>query len=118
MASPDQEQRKRPLNFSELWPDIRRLVGERRGVLLAGLALILISRGAGFVLPASTKYLVDDVITGEKTELLGPLVAAVVAATIVQAITAVSLTQLLSKSAQKLIADIGEDDMPADLTRQ
>ncbi len=82
------------------------MIGERRGVLLAGLGLILLSRGAGFVLPASTKYLVDDVITGDKPELLGPLVLAVLAATVVQAITAFSLTQLLSKSAQALIAEM------------
>ena len=104
--SPEDSPRKRPLHFRELWPDIRRLVAERKRTLLAGLALILLSRGAGFVLPASTKYLVDDVITGDKPELLGPLVLAVLAATVVQAITAFSLTQLLSKSAQKLIADM------------
>lgn len=94
------------MNFRELWPDIRRLIGERKGTLLIGLCLILLSRGAGFVLPASTKYLVDDVITGDKPDLLGPLVLAVMAATVVQAATAFLLMQILSKSAQALIAEM------------
>lgn len=78
----------------------------RKGVLFGGLLLILISRGAGFVLPVSSKYVVDDIIGQSKHELLGPLVVAILAATLTQAAAAYSLTQLLSKSAQKLIAEL------------
>nr|WP_321476778.1 ABC transporter ATP-binding protein [uncultured Paludibaculum sp.] len=78
----------------------------RRNQLLLGLLLIFISRCAGLVLPSSTKYLVDDVLGKHKPELLTPLILAVLAATAVQGVTSFWLTQLLSKSAQKLIAEL------------
>ncbi|WP_228486768.1 ABC transporter ATP-binding protein [Paludibaculum fermentans] len=78
----------------------------RRNQLLLGLGLIFISRSAGLVLPSSTKYLVDDIIGKHKPELLTPLILAVLAATTVQGVTSFWLTQLLSKSAQKLIAEL------------
>ena len=58
------------------------------------------------MLPASTKYLIDDVIGKARTDLLVPLLGAVVGATIVQAVTSFALTQLLSKAAQRLIAEM------------
>jgi subfamily B ATP-binding cassette protein MsbA len=87
-------------------PDIWELVKPRRWQLALGLLLIAVSRAAGLVLPASTKYLVDDVIGKRRLELLGPLAAVVLAATAVQGATSYSLTQLISKSAQRLIADL------------
>jgi subfamily B ATP-binding cassette protein MsbA len=92
--------------FREVWPDIWALLKPRRWTMALGLALIFINRAAGLVLPASTKYLIDDIIGKRREELLLPLVLAVVAATVVQAATSFSLTQLLSKSAQRLIADL------------
>src|SRR5437867_13070822 len=65
-----------------------------------------INRVAGLVLPASTKYLVDDVLGRRHVQLLVPLVLAVVAATAVQGISSFALTQLLSKAAQRLIAEL------------
>ncbi|MBI4889229.1 MAG: ABC transporter ATP-binding protein [Acidobacteria bacterium] len=97
---------KKPVNWSAIWPDIRELILPRRGQLLLGLLLIIVSRTAGLVLPASTKYLVDEILAKHRAELLAPLVLAVVGATTLQAITSFWLTQLLSKSAQKLIAEL------------
>jgi subfamily B ATP-binding cassette protein MsbA len=94
------------LDWKRVWPDIRDLMRPRRGVLLLGLVLIVVSRLCGLVLPASTKFLIDDVLAKRRAELLGPLVAAVLAATAVQAATGFALTQLLSKSAQRLIAEL------------
>ena len=90
----------------ELWPDIREMVRPRRGILSLGLVLIIIRSLAGFVLPASTRYLIDDVLNKHRSELLLPLLMAVVAATIIQGITSFSLTQLLSKEGQRLIAEL------------
>jgi len=87
-------------------PDLWVLVRPRRWLLLGGFGLMAINRVAGLVLPASTKYLIDDVLSKGRRELLLPLVGAVVAATIIQAITSFALTQLLSKAAQRLIADM------------
>jgi subfamily B ATP-binding cassette protein MsbA len=65
-----------------------------------------VNRVSGLILPASTKYLVDDVIGKHHIRLLTPIVLAVLAATVIQGLTSFTLTQLLSKSAQKMIADL------------
>ena len=71
-----------------------------------GLVLIVINRACGFVLPLSTRYLIDDVINKHQSALLVPLTLAVVGATAIQGITSFSLTQLLSIEGQKLIAEL------------
>ncbi len=75
-------------------------------MLGVGLVLILINRVAGLVLPASTKFLIDDVVGKRNAALLTPLALAVGAAVAIQAVTSFTLTQLLSKAAQRLIADL------------
>ena len=105
-ASDEERPRINSERLRAMIPDIWALVRPRRWMLLAGLVLMSINRVAGLVLPASTKYLVDDVLTKGRRELLVPLVGAVVGATAIQAITAFGLTQLLSKAAQRLIADM------------
>ena len=89
-----------------LWPELRALVGPRRNLLAAGIVLIAINRVAGLVLPACTRYVIDDVIGKRRVDLLAPLLGAVVAATVVQGITSFALTQTLSKAAQRLITDL------------
>ena len=89
-----------------LWPQIWEMVRPRRWLLLLGLALMAINRVAGLVLPWSTKFLIDDVITKHQSQKLAPIIAGVVAATVVQGISSFSLTQLLSKEAQRLIAEL------------
>jgi subfamily B ATP-binding cassette protein MsbA len=78
----------------------------RRGVLLFGLFLMIVNRLSGLVLPASTKYLLDDVILKREVRLLLPLIGAVLGATVLQGLTSYSLTQLLSKSAQRMITEL------------
>src|SRR5580693_5477052 len=82
----------------KLLPDVLALLKPRRGILALGFVLMIINRSSGLILPASTKYLVDDVINKKQTNLLLPIVIAVIAATIVQGLTSYALTQLLSKS--------------------
>jgi subfamily B ATP-binding cassette protein MsbA len=89
-----------------LLPDIRALIEPRKGLLAGGMILMAVNRVSGLVLPASTKFLIDDVIGKRHTEMLLPLLGAVVGATIVQGVTSFSLTQLLSKAAQRLIAEL------------
>jgi ABC-type multidrug transport system fused ATPase/permease subunit len=87
-------------------PDVWTLIKPRRGILAVGFVLMIINRVSGLVLPWSSKYLLDDVILKGHKQLLMPLVLAVVAATAVQALTSYSLTQLLSKSSQKMITEL------------
>jgi subfamily B ATP-binding cassette protein MsbA len=82
------------------------MVRPRRALLAFGFVLMLINRISGLVLPYSQKFLIDTVIVKKHIEGLKPLVLTVLAATIVQGITAFSLTQLLSKEAQRLITEL------------
>jgi ABC-type multidrug transport system fused ATPase/permease subunit len=96
---------KKKIDWSSL-PQIWALIHPRRGLLLLGFVLMAINRVAGLILPGSTKYLVDDVIGKREVKLLVPIVLAVIGATIVQGLTSFTLTQLLSKSAQRMITDL------------
>jgi ABC-type multidrug transport system fused ATPase/permease subunit len=87
-------------------PDVWALMKPRRGLLAIGFVLMAINRLSGLVLPASTKYLVDNVIGKRQIQLLTPIVLAVLGATVIQGLTSFTLTQLLSKSAQKMITDM------------
>ena len=87
-------------------PEILALLKPRKGLLILGFALMAINRVAGLALPFSPKYFLDDVIAKHQTQKLVPLVLIVVGATIIQGITSFSLTQLLSKSAQRMITDM------------
>src|SRR5437016_9358082 len=87
-------------------PHVWALMKPRRGLLALGLVLMAINRVSGLVLPASTKYFVDNVILRRQIHLLTPLALAVLAATIMQGLTSFSLTQVLSKSAQRLITEL------------
>jgi ABC-type multidrug transport system fused ATPase/permease subunit len=90
-----------------VWP-VWKLMRPRRGLLAFGFALMLINKIAGFVLPYSSRFLIDNVVTKHQVWMLRPLVVAVLTATLVQGITSFSLTQLLSKAAQRLIAELRE----------
>jgi subfamily B ATP-binding cassette protein MsbA len=89
-----------------LWPDIRALIYPRRGLLLLGFGLIVISRTCGLVLPLSSKFLIDNVIGKRQENMLLPIVLAVLGATAVQGLTSFTLTQLLSIEGQKVIAEL------------
>src|SRR5438094_10655518 len=83
-------------------PDVWTLMKPRRGLLALGFVLMAINRLSGLVLPASTKYLVDNVISKRQSQMLTPIVAGVLGATVIQQLTSVTLTQLRSTSAQQL----------------
>ena len=78
----------------------------RRKILAIGFGLMIISRFCGLVLPVSTKFLVDNVIQKKQMQLLLPIVLAVLSATLIQGITGFAITQLVSKAAQRLIAEM------------
>src|SRR5438309_71141 len=97
---------KTKLKASNVWRDLRELIWPRRNLFVLGLLLTFINRAAGLVLPGSTKFLIDDVIQKHRQDLLMPIAVAVGAAVLVQAVTSYTLIQLLSTSAQHLIAEM------------
>ncbi|HEY3971688.1 MAG TPA: ABC transporter ATP-binding protein [Candidatus Sulfotelmatobacter sp.] len=111
MSSPSKDGVKPPKiqRLKAIWPEVWKLMRPRRGLLALGFVLMVINKIAGFVLPYSSKFLIDNVVGKHQTGLLRPLVFSVLLATVVQGITSFSLTQLLSKAAQRLIADLREE---------
>ena len=67
---------------------------------------MIVNRLAGFVLPGITKILIDNVLGKGRSELLVPLVLAVGAATVVQAVTTFSLSQVVGVAAQGAIMEM------------
>ena len=97
---------KKPIKASQIYRDLADLIWPRRNLFALGLVLVFINRAAGLVLPGSTKYLIDYVVQQRREEFLVPIVTAVGVAILVQAATSFALTQILSTSAQRLIADM------------
>ena len=97
---------KRKFKFSEVWGEARVLVWAHRRRLGLGLGLMLVNRVVGLVLPATSKFLVDDVIGKGRADMLPMLALAAAGATVVQAITSFSLSQILSVAAQRAIAEM------------
>lgn len=95
---------KRPR--AEVWREARGLLWSYRRSLGIGFALMIVNRLAGFVLPASSKFLIDNVVGQEQLGLLLPLALAVGAATVIQAVTTFSLSQVVSVAAQGAIMDM------------
>ncbi|WP_397362962.1 ABC transporter ATP-binding protein [Olleya sp. R77988] len=84
----------------------KTIIWPRRKLVLLGLILIIIRSLAGFVLPLQSKVLLDKVVPGKDYSQLYTLIAIVVTAILVQAITSFLLTKVLSIQAQYLISEL------------
>jgi len=101
-----QREKKKKVQWSSAWADARELVWAHRKRLLLGAVLMLINQAMGLVLPASTKYLIDVVIVKGRTDLLWKIAVAAAFATIIQALTSFSLSQVLGVAAQRAITEM------------
>jgi ABC-type multidrug transport system fused ATPase/permease subunit len=99
--------KKKP-SLKKVWPEVRALIVPRKGLLIVGLCLMSVNRIAGLVLPYISKTLLDKVLSPQHPhpEMLPRIIALVFSAMLVQAATSFSLTQLLSKAGQRLIAEM------------
>jgi len=97
---------KKKVNYANAWEEARALIWKSRARLALGLSLMLVNRLVGLVLPASTKFLVDDVIGKGQAQLLWPLAGAVAAATLVESVTSFALSQVLGVAAQRAITEM------------
>lgn len=84
----------------------QEIIWPRRRLIAIGLGLILVNRLSSLVLPASTQYLVDNVIANRNFDLFYTLLVAVSVAVALQAATSYALVMLLSVEAQHLIANL------------
>src|SRR6266478_3178217 len=87
-------------------PEVWALMRPRQGLLGLGMVLMAINRVSGLALPYSTKYLIDNVMIHKQINLLLPLVGGVLFATMLQGVTSYTLTQTLSKAAQRMITEL------------
>jgi ABC-type multidrug transport system fused ATPase/permease subunit len=104
MSQPKKKSTK--ISGASLKHAFHEIIWPRRKLVAIGLLLIMVNRMAGLVLPASTKYLVDDVIAQGNVDLLYKLLGLVALAVAIQSISSYALTMLLSVEAQHLIAQL------------
>lgn len=93
-------------NWKTYSSEVYQLMRPRRGILLLGVVLMIVSRVAGMILPASMKVLVDGVLTQRNEQLIPPLVAAVIGGAVLQAAASFWLTRVLSNAAHSLVAEV------------
>ncbi len=98
--------KKKKISRSAVWAEAKVLIQLYRRNLIIGFILMIIGRLLGFVLPTSTKFLIDDVLGNGRWEILGWLALAVGVATLLQAITTYAVAQVVSIAAQKAIMDM------------
>jgi subfamily B ATP-binding cassette protein MsbA len=103
-AGPDTAKKK--VTASAAWREAQDLLRIHRRRLFIGLGLMFVSRLAGFVLPLSSKTVVDEVLTKGRHDLLLPIALATGAATAVQAVTSFANSQILGVAAQRAITDM------------
>ncbi|MFN8058888.1 MAG: ABC transporter ATP-binding protein [Vicinamibacterales bacterium] len=108
-VSGDGASAKKKIAWSAAWQEARSIIWKRRWRLALGLVLMLVSRLSGLVLPATSKYLIDEVIGHSRPELLTWLAVAAGAATLVQAASSFAISQLLGVAAQRAITDMRRD---------
>ena len=100
------DEKKRRLNWSSAWREARQIMWRHRVYLGIGLAVMLVNRLAGLVLPATSKILIDNVVGKHQAQYLVPLALAAGAATLVQAVSSFALSQVLGVTAQRAITDM------------
>jgi ABC-type multidrug transport system fused ATPase/permease subunit len=104
--SAEQSKKSQMEQLKSVWPQIRELVFPRALLLLTGFVLLLINRVMGLALPYSSKLLLDRVIARKDLHFLGLLATGILLATLIQASTSFALAQLLSKEAQRVVAQL------------
>ena len=94
---------KQKVSFS--WA-FKEYIWPRRKIVFIGLVLIILKSLAGLIIPLQTKTLIDDIIPNSDMNGLYTLIFIVIGALFIQAITAFSLTRILSVEAQHLISEL------------
>ncbi|MPZ16322.1 MAG: ATP-binding cassette domain-containing protein [Luteitalea sp.] len=103
---PSSPETKKRIDYRNAWEEARAIIWARRARLTLGAVLMLINRPIGFVLPITSKFLIDDVVGKQRHDLLVPLAIAAGVATLVQAVTSFALTQVLGIAAQRAITEL------------
>lgn len=84
----------------------KTIIWPRRNLVFIGLILIVLRSLSGLVLPWQSKVLLDEVVPNKDLSQLYTLIAIVITAITVQALTSFLLTRILSVQAQYLISEL------------
>jgi subfamily B ATP-binding cassette protein MsbA len=106
MSETIDKEKKKKITPATAWRDARELIWAHRFRLALGMFLMIVNRLVGLVLPASSKYLIDNVILKHQSGLLLPLALIAGAATLVQAFSSFALSQVLGVAAQRAITEM------------
>jgi len=99
----EEKAKKKKLSLAAVRREAKRVIWAYRWRLALGLVLLVIGRLCGMILPASSKFLIDEVIGNERYDMLPMIALAAGGGAIVQAITSFSLAVLLGAAAQRSI---------------
>lgn len=102
----EEKKKKKKIDYSSAWVEAKRIIWNARWRLALGSVLMLISRLAGMVLPASTKYIGDEVFTNRNYGLIKWIALAIGVSTLIQGITSFALSQILGVAAQLAITNM------------
>ena len=104
MAEPNSAKSKKMT--SGAWKEARALVWQYRFRLVLGLAMMLVSRIAGLVLPGMTGYIIDDVVPNGRSDELLLLAGVALGSTVIQAGAGFALSQVLGVAAHRAITEM------------
>src|SRR5262245_45470114 len=97
---------RKPVKLTDIWREAKGLIIAHRSQLALGVLLMLIDRLLGLVLPASSKYMIDEVVVKGRGGLLAPIALAIGGATLLQILTSFWLSQRLGVTAERAINDL------------
>ncbi len=106
MSEEKTRKKKRKFKVDAAWQESKALLWQHRKRLGISFAMMVVGRLAGLALPASSKFLIDQVVGKHRWNLLLPLAIGAGLATLVQAATSFGLSQLLGVAAQREIAEM------------
>ena len=109
-ADSGKQQTKKRLTAGS-WDEARALMWRYRYRLALGLAMMLVSRLAGLVLPAMSRHIIDVVVPEGRVDDLLWLAGIGFAAAVVQSVTGFGLSQVLGVAAQRAITEMRKQVM-------
>jgi subfamily B ATP-binding cassette protein MsbA len=105
MADPVTRSRWKP-RFVSAMPEVWNLVKPLRWLISGCFVLMIVNRLCGLAVPVAFRYLINDVMYAHRFDKLPWIVGTVAGTTCVQGITDFVLTQKLSITGQRLVADL------------
>ncbi len=94
------------LKSANVWREAREIIWRYRRRVALGLVVMAVGRVAGMAIPASSKFLIDDVLGQGRADLLVPLAVGVAVAALMQGGTSFALSQILGVTAQRAITEM------------